>query len=121
MKLTNEMCNEAFADLPLDLKRWLVAVFWELATAQDKHPAWPADFIHAAAIVAEESGELVQAALQHQYENGQYYQMHREAIQTAAACLRFLLGAPEIPFNPAAEESTATQSSAGNSAAPGTI
>lgn len=98
MKLTKEMCEAHFATLPIDLQRWIVAVSLELNGAIEKHPVWPKDLIHKAAIVAEESGELVKAALQYKYEKGQYYQMHREASQTAAMCFRFLLNAPEKPF-----------------------
>lgn len=39
-------------------------VIAELNRARTKFPTWPDDPIHAAAVVAEESGELVQAALQ---------------------------------------------------------
>lgn len=98
MKLTKEMCEEEFASFDIDLQRWIIATVLELNGAIEKHPNWPEDKVHAAAIVAEESGELIQAALQYQFEKGQYYQMHREATQTAAMCFRFLLNAPELPF-----------------------
>ncbi|MBL7779953.1 MAG: hypothetical protein JNM22_01965 [Saprospiraceae bacterium] len=99
MKLTKEMCEEHFAALPIDFQRWIVAVTVEYDSAVKQHPEWPEDLIHKAAIVAEESGELIQAALQYQYEKGRYYQMHKEATQTAAMCFRFLLNTPELPFN----------------------
>lgn len=99
MKYSKEQCEYEFAKLPLDFQRWIVATIQEYNGAVHKHPEWPDDFIHGAAIVAEESGELVRATLQYQYEDGRYYEMHREAIQTAAMCFRFLLNAPEIPFN----------------------
>lgn len=41
---------------------------FELAASRKKHPTWPRDIIHAAAVVAEESGELIRAALQAHYE-----------------------------------------------------
>lgn len=75
-----------------------MCIIGEVQMAEEKHPEWPKDHIHGAAIVAEESGELVQAALQHTYEKGQYYKMHKEAIQTAATCLRFLKNTPELVY-----------------------
>lgn len=65
-------------------------VLKELQQAESKHPNWPDDQIHAAAIVAEESGELVRAALNFRYEDGSKEEMKMEAIQTAAMAIRFL-------------------------------
>jgi hypothetical protein len=65
-------------------------VLYELKRAENKFPFWPDDIIHAAAIVNEESGELIRAALQVTYENGNQQDLKTEAIQTAAMCLRFL-------------------------------
>ncbi len=65
-------------------------VLAELHHAEFLHPNWPDDTIHAAAIVAEESGELVRAALQHTYEEGSAAALESEAIQTAAMAIRFL-------------------------------
>lgn len=62
----------------------------ELERAQAKFTAWPTDVIHAASIVNEESGELIRAALQYHYENGDIEELRKEAIQTAAMCVRFL-------------------------------
>jgi NTP pyrophosphatase (non-canonical NTP hydrolase) len=62
----------------------------ELRRAEAKFPLWPKDYIHAAAIVAEEAGELVRAALKGTYENGGRAAMSEEAVQTAAMALRFL-------------------------------
>lgn len=76
-------------DLPQAL---LQAVLDELAKAEQQHPSWPVDVIHAAAIVGEESGELTQAALQLVYEGGSEEAVRKEAVQTAAMGLRFLKG-----------------------------
>lgn len=62
----------------------------EVNRAKTKHPNWPEDNIHAAAIVCEESGELIRAALQHKYDGGSIDEMRKEAIQTAATCILFL-------------------------------
>jgi len=75
----------------------------ELDRAQRLHPKWPDDEVHAAAIVAEEAGELVQAALNHYYrkpKNSDPYvldaeKMRTEAIHTGAMALRFLINMVE--------------------------
>jgi hypothetical protein len=64
----------------------------ELDRARQLHPEWPTDQIHAAAIVCEESGELIRAAVNNGYGNGDEAQMRREAIHTAATAIRFLVG-----------------------------
>lgn len=71
----------------------------ELKTAEGMHPDWPEDVIHQAAIVAEESGELIRAALQFNYEGGSLEDMKKEAIQTAAMCIRFLKNIDETVGN----------------------
>lgn len=62
----------------------------EMDRAKQKFPWWPEDLIHAAAIVAEEAGELMKATLQNRYENGSIEKMKKEAIQTATMAIRFL-------------------------------
>lgn len=72
-------------------KKYIVErILEELERAEKKHQQWPVDVIHAAAIITEESGELMRAALQWNYENGQQEELKKEAIQTAAMCIRFL-------------------------------
>jgi hypothetical protein len=69
--------------------RW-IPVSEEVERARVKHPVWPTDILYAAAIVAEESGELMRAAVQHRGEGGTLEACDKEAIQTAATCIRFL-------------------------------
>jgi hypothetical protein len=66
-------------------------VFDELRKAEIKHPSWPTDPIHAAAIVAEEAGELVQASIDHYYMVECKERMMKEAAQTAAMGIRLLI------------------------------
>jgi len=88
---------------------FLPDVFTELNNAKRKFPKWPKDCIHAAAVVAEESGELVRAALQFTYETDlqrprqQHEKMKREAIQVAAMALRFLDYVNEVVARPSME------------------
>ena len=51
-----------------DIDQILAAVDEELYHARDKFPNWSADQVHNAAIVGEETGELIRAALQYYYE-----------------------------------------------------
>lgn len=81
-------------------------VLTELNRARTKFPTWPDDPIHAAAVVAEESGELVQATLQACYEQkrdepsfqAQLSKVRQEAIQTAAMAIRFLVSMDQYMF-----------------------
>ena len=80
-----------FSELTIDDLKALKTVTEELLRARKLHPSWPKDSIHQAAIVQEEAGELIRAALQHEFENDPKQPMNTEAIQTAAMALRFLL------------------------------
>jgi NTP pyrophosphatase (non-canonical NTP hydrolase) len=68
----------------------LPRVVCELRKAEAKHPDWPVDCIHAAAILAEESGEVVQAALQYVYEGGSKENIIKELAQTGAMVFRMM-------------------------------
>lgn len=68
----------------------------ELSRARTKFPNFPRDLIHRVAIVNEESGEAVQAAVQAMYEGGQVSQVREELIQTAAMCVRAIQSIDEI-------------------------
>lgn len=62
----------------------------ELESAKIKHPHWPDDIIHQVAIMNEESGEAIRAALNYIYEDGTKESIKKELIQTTATCLRCL-------------------------------
>jgi NTP pyrophosphatase (non-canonical NTP hydrolase) len=68
----------------------------ELKRAKKKHPNWPDHIVARAAIVGEEAGELIRAALNYKYDHigcssdESMDQMKKEAVQTAAMCIRFL-------------------------------
>ena len=68
----------------------------EMHRGRALHPVWPEDPVHQAAIVAEEAGELVRAALHHRYEDGTLADIRTEAIQTGAMALRVLLELDEL-------------------------
>jgi hypothetical protein len=67
----------------------------ELERAMRKFPQWPTDPIHAAAVIAEECGELQKAVLEAVYEPHKVscFNIRTEAVQTAAMCIRFLASA----------------------------
>ncbi len=76
-----------------DMMTVIDEVFGALRKAEAKHPGWPMDPIHAAAIVGEEAGELTRAALQYHYEGVDSDPMLQEAAETAAMAIRFLINA----------------------------
>lgn len=76
----------------------LSAVLAEMEKAARKFPTWPIRGTDAAAIVAEECGELQRAVLQATYEGGGLEAVRDEAIQTAAMALQFLLNLPDTRF-----------------------
>lgn len=62
----------------------------ELKRARKKHPKWPTDIIHQVAVIGEEAGEALQAALQFVYEGGSRDKIDQEVIQCLVTCQRFL-------------------------------
>lgn len=86
-------------------------VLEEVRRAQEKYPQWPSDPVHAAAIVAEESGELQRAVLMKIYKDGKLTtseDVREEAIQTAAMCLRFLFSFDQYYWIPCAHHFQST-------------
>lgn len=72
----------------------------ELQAAVAKFPTWPTEAIDAAAVVAEECGELTKAALECTYEHPKSTadDVRKEAIQTAAMAIRFLISMDEYDY-----------------------
>lgn len=67
----------------------------EIDRAVRKFPTWPTDALHALAVLGEEYGELNKAVLQLAYEphkeGSSVAEVRKEAIQTAAMALRFVM------------------------------
>lgn len=78
--------------IPSKFEQHIFDILLEIQKAESKHPVWPRDAIKAAAIVAEESGELCAASLQWNDEDGEFEAMRKEAIQVACTAIRFLTG-----------------------------
>lgn len=95
MNYTDEQLNAILASRPEFEKQHLVAIITELDNARDKHPDWPSDAVHKAAIVGEEAGELIRAAINYFYEDGSPEEMYKEATQTAATAVRLLIDNPK--------------------------
>jgi hypothetical protein len=77
-------------------------IFDELEKAERKHPLFPTDPIHAVAIMEEESGETMRAALRVVYENGDIDELKKELIQAGAMAVRCLINLHN--FKPAKSE-----------------
>lgn len=79
-------------------------ILTELNRARAKFPTWPDDPIHAAAVLLEESGELMKAVLEACYQkepDGHFLQLievRNEAVQTAAMAIRFLVSLDRYVF-----------------------
>jgi NTP pyrophosphatase (non-canonical NTP hydrolase) len=63
----------------------------ELTRAEAKHPSWPEDVIHGAAILAEEAGEVIQAAIDVHYYGRSLHELRRELVQVGAMAVRNLI------------------------------
>lgn len=71
--------------------RVITEILRELRRARELHPQWPVDRIHQAAIVCEEAGEALQAALNHRYHSGSPDEIRKELVQTGAMVIRMLV------------------------------
>lgn len=69
----------------------LHSIINELERAQKLHPDWPKDLIHQVAIQVEESGEALQAALNHIYHDAPIELVRKELVQAGAMVLRCLI------------------------------
>jgi hypothetical protein len=74
----------------------------EVIKAMRKHPTWPADPLHAAAIVGEQFGEVHAAAMQMTYEPDRESRQRLEdaALRTAAMAVRYLLAVRMYKVHP---------------------
>lgn len=72
-------------------------VMAEIDRAEKLHPVWPHDIVKAAAIPAEEAGELLKAANDHEEKQSSHREIITEAVQTAASAIRFLKNLEEQP------------------------
>lgn len=82
----------------------LALILSELAQARAKHPQWPVDVIHAAAILAEEAGEVVKAALDMTYDGVSVEEVRTELAQTGAMCIRMLVNLHNNEVKPNQEQ-----------------
>ncbi len=81
----------------MDIKLSIIPdILDELELAEIKHPDWPTDIIHQMAIVIEEAGEAMRAAVQCEYEGRPIQPLKKELIQTAAMCIRMLNNLPPV-------------------------
>lgn len=72
------------------------AMCQEYTWAEKNHPNWPDDIVHATAIMIEEAGESMQAALDLHYgKEVSSDHLYKELAQTAAMCLRTMVGLQE--------------------------
>lgn len=82
--------NSPFRYVP-ELEKIVTDVFNELNSAIVKHPVWPEDdYVHMAAIVSEEAGEVVREANHIREGKPDLPALRAELIQTAAVCFRYL-------------------------------
>lgn len=69
-------------------------ILCELIRAENKWPIWPADLVYATAILAEESGEAIRAALNISVGEASISDLRKELVQTGAMAVRCLINLP---------------------------
>lgn len=85
----------------MESDRVVELIIAELKAAEKKHPGWPDDKIHAAAIMAEEAGEAVKASIDYEYamtedlESVALKEFIKETAQTGAMAMRILMNLPD--------------------------
>lgn len=73
------------------------AALCELHRTRQLYPLWPADLVHAAAVVTEEAGEVLKAANDVQWHNkSSREELTRETIQMIAMGIRLLCDTPGL-------------------------
>lgn len=79
----------------------------EVAKATEKFPTWPTRGLDAVAILGEEFGELTKEVLQLTYEPWKSTRVcvRKEAVQTAAMALRFLMSLHQYEYTPGVQHS----------------
>ena len=67
-------------------------IICELKKAEEKHPGWPTDRIHAVSIITEEVGEAMREAIDITYfpQNGSEERLIKELAQIGAMAIRAL-------------------------------
>ena len=96
--------EKTFSELPNNVQAILLSIANECKRAESKHPHWPTSatdkeqngMIAAAAILQEESGELISAAVQYDREGGSIGEVMKEAVQTGAMVVRLLKNIPGL-------------------------
>jgi len=69
----------------------IIDIINELRRAEAIHPGWPEDKIHAMALVCEEAGEALQAAVDTVYGGDHAGELRNELIHAGAMVIRALM------------------------------
>lgn len=77
---------------------YIIAIVSELVRIEERYPDWPDDLVSAARIVSGKAGELLSASTDFcRGDEKDRERILKEAIQTGAITLRFLLNADDVP------------------------